>query len=461
VKLRLIAFLLLISLSGKASDSTIVLNLDTFIYYVKNFHPVAKQAQLKVNEGNANMLTARGNFDPKISSTLDEKYYGQKEYFQYFNAGISIPTWAGVDIKSGYNSTYGDFFNPESKTPDAGLYQVGVSVPVLQGLLFDQRRNAFRQAEVYRKSTVEEQRLMLNDLLLEAGTAYWNWFQSYQNFKVLEEVYAVNQQRFAGIKSSATFGDRPMLDTLEASVQLQERYLSKEQARLEFIKRSYEISAYLWTEDELPLLISEGTTPSLSLPVITLNMQGDLDDVLKQNPHINLANYKIESLEFDKRWKQEQLKPVLNVNYNALSYASTNSEALTYNLNNYKWGFSFAVPVLLRKERGSLQLAKIKLQDAGYERERKSNIITNKILAGRQELKLLNEQIVSYQQTVRGYEQLLYAENTLFETGESSLFLVNTRETNMINARLKLVDIQTKQQKSALMLKYNMGNMVE
>ena len=85
----------------------------------------------------------------------------------------------------------------------------------------------------------------------------------------------------------------------------------------------------------------------------------------------------------------------------------------------------------------------------------------NKILSGKKEIQLLNEQLLSYQQTVAGYEKLLAAENTLFETGESSLFLVNTRESNMINARLKLVDIQTKQQKSVLMLKYNMGNMVD
>jgi outer membrane protein TolC len=130
-------------------------------------------------------------------------------------------------------------------------------------------------------------------------------------------------------------------------------------------------------------------------------------------------------------------------------------------LNNYKWGFTFSVPVLLRKERGGLQMAKIKLQDASYERERKTIVLTNKIKSNEQELILLNQQITSYQQTVKGYEQLLYAENTLFETGESSLFLVNTRETNTINARLKLVDIQTKQQKSVLMLKYNMGNMVD
>ena len=163
-------------------------------------------------------------------------------------------------------------------------------------------------------------------------------------------------------------------------------------------------------------------------------------------------------MEFDKRWKQEQLKPVLNLNYNALSFATTNSEALTYNLNNYKWGFTFSVPVLLRKERGGLQLAKIKLQDASYERERKTNVLTNKIKANEQELILLNQQITSYEQTVKGYEQLLYAENTLFETGESSLFLVNTRESNMVNARLKLVDLQAKQQKSVLMYKYNLGN---
>jgi outer membrane protein TolC len=109
--------------------------------------------------------------------------------------------------------------------------------------------------------------------------------------------------------------------------------------------------------------------------------------------------------------------------------------------------------VLLRKERGGLQMAKIKLQDASYERERKTIVLTNKIKSNEQELILLNQQITSYLQTVIGYEQLLYAENTLFETGESSLFLVNTRETNTINARLKLVDIQTKQQKSVLMLK--------
>lgn len=461
MKLKLLVLSLLFAVSVKANDSTVVLNIDTFIYYVKNFHPVAKQAKLKVAEGKANMLSARGSFDPKISSAIDEKYYGQKEYFQYFNAGISIPTWAGIDIKSGYNNTYGDFINPEWITPDAGLYQVGVALPVLQGLLFDQRRNAFRQAEVYSKATIEEQRLMLNDLLLDAGNVYWNWFQSYQNFKVLEEVYAVNQQRFTAIKSSAVFGDRPMLDTLEASVQLQERFLSKEQARLEFIKRSFEISSYLWTEDELPLMIREGTTPSLTLPAVDFVMKDALEDIIKQHPQINLANYKIETLEIDKRWKQEQLKPVLNLNYNALSYSAANSEALTYNLNNYKWGFTFSVPVLLRKERGGLQMAKIKLQDASYERERKTIVLTNKIKSNEQELILLNQQITSYQQTVIGYEQLLYAENTLFETGESSLFLVNTRETNTINARLKLVDIQTKQQKSVLMLKYNMGNMVE
>lgn len=456
----LILFFTYCNFANASNDVPIVLNIDSFIYYVKNNHPVAKQAQLKVNEGKAVMLSARGSFDPKISSSFDDKFYKQKEYYNYLNAAVSIPTWAGIDIKSAYSNNYGDFINPELITPDAGLYQVGISLPVLQGLLFDQRRNAFRQAEVYQKATEEEKQIMLNDLLLDAGTVYWNWYQSYQNWQLFKEVYQVNQKRFDAIKSSAVYGDRPYLDTLEASVQLQERFVNQEQARLDFIKRTFEVSGFLWTNDNIPLLLNENTIPDESGSYMQLSLEErTLEEIIEQHPQINLANYKIESLEFDKRWKQEQLKPVLNVNYNALNYAASNSEALTYNLNNYKWGFTFAVPVLLRKERGGLQLAKIKLQDAGLERDMKVVLLRNKINASKQEINIITNQITTYQQTVRGYEQLLNAENTLFETGESSLFLVNTRENNMVNAKLKFVDLKTKQQKAVLMYKCNLGKM--
>ncbi|MFM7016039.1 MAG: TolC family protein [Bacteroidota bacterium] len=461
--MKKIIFIVLLLTSFKSlaqSDSVTILSVDTFLYYVKNFHPLAKQAALKLQEGQSTLLSARGNFDPKINVGYDEKYYQQKEYYQYTNTTLSIPTWAGIDLKAGYNNSYGDYINPEYKTPGAGLYQAGISVPLLQGLLFDQRRNAFRQAELYEKATSEERRIILNELQLDAGNTYWNWYQSYQNWKLYSEVYAVNKKRVEAIKSSALLGDRPFLDTVEATVQLQERFLNLEQAHLDYLKRSYEVSGFLWNSENIPLLIGENTIPSneVTLSTNVINV-ATTEEIMEQHPQINLANYKISSLEFEKRWKQEQLKPTLNVNYNALNYATTNGEALTYNLNNYKWGFAFSVPLLLRKERGGVQLAKIKLKDAELDRERKITLLKNKIAASKEEIISLDKQLTFYQETVIGYQQLLNAENTLFDTGESSLFLVNSRESNLVNAKLKLVDLKAKLKKAVLMYQYNLGEM--
>jgi len=40
-------------------------SFNEFIGYVKKFHPLVKQADLKLNEAQANLMQARGAFDPK------------------------------------------------------------------------------------------------------------------------------------------------------------------------------------------------------------------------------------------------------------------------------------------------------------------------------------------------------------------------------------------------------------
>ena len=43
---------------------------------------------------------------------------------------------------------------------------------------------------------------------------------------------------------------------------------------------------------------------------------------------------------------------------------------------------------------------------------------------------------------LHGYQILLESELTLFDIGESSMFLVNTREQKLIDARLKLIEVK-------------------
>jgi hypothetical protein len=58
---------------------------------------------------------------------------------------------------------------------------------------------------------------------------------------------------------------------------------------------------------------------------------------------------------------------------------------------------------------------------------------------------------------VINYERLWESEKRLFEQGESSLFMMNSREMSMINARLKLNEMIYKNQKALLEADYSFG----
>ena len=75
------------------------------------------------------------------------------------------------------------------------------------------------------------------------------------------------------------------------------------------------------------------------------------------------------------------------------------------------------------------------------------------------EWEITKEQADLYAQTVNDYRGLLEGERALFDSGESSLFMVNSRELGYINAQIKLIEILTKNQKAILATRYSLGTL--
>ena len=115
-----------------------------------------------------------------------------------------------------------------------------------------------------------------------------------------------------------------------------------------------------------------------------------------------------------------------------------------YDTSNYKAGLKFSFPLFLRKERGELKLAEYKLEDASLELGLSRRTIQNKVEGILQELDSYAEQIRISTQMVENYRELLKAEERKFSFGESSLFLINSRESKLIEAQLKQNDLLTK-----------------
>ena len=64
-------FISCLALQGQEEDQ-MVLRFNEYLGYVKKYHPIAKQADLQLGIGQANLMKARGGFDPIIEVDYDQ-----------------------------------------------------------------------------------------------------------------------------------------------------------------------------------------------------------------------------------------------------------------------------------------------------------------------------------------------------------------------------------------------------
>lgn len=452
-------------IDSTAQNKNAVLSSDEVLFFVKNYHPVAMQAELLLQQGSSTVRQGRGAFDPILKGSFDEKTFDNQSYFRLLNGGLIVPTWYGIELKTGIEQNSGQYLNPENTMPSAGLWYGGISVPLGQGLFIDKRRAALKQAQLFASSTEAEQRKIMNELLFDAYRYYWKWVESYNHYLIHAESVDLAKLRFDAVKRNYELGEAPAIDTLEAMIQLQSRQMNLNQGYLDYRNSTLELSNFLWFENYTPLVISDSLRPPMynevALPGVigTDSLDVILQEVAMNHPEMNLFEFKLASLEVERRLKSEALKPKLNLNYNALNERLGNSISNAPLNENYKWGLSFSFPLFLREERGQLQLAKIKLRDVEYDQQQRLRELQNKLRAGFNEQITLSEQVSLYSGAVNNYQQLLKGERQKFEAGESSLFLVNSREINLIQARLKLVELIAKLNVSRTGIYYISGNL--
>lgn len=424
-----------------------ILSFKEYLGYVKKYHPIAKQAELHIDMGQANLMRSRGGFDPKIEVDYDRKEFKGTEYYDRLNATFKIPTWYGLELKGNFEQNAGSYLNPSEIVPDDGLYSAGISMSVGQGFWINERMATLKRAKLLRKQTKADRDLQVNQVLFEASIAYFQWLQAYQDSQILNNFFSSAQSRFEGVRTTALAGDIAPIDTVEAKIAVQNRALNLEQAKIRFVKSSLELSNFLWMGDNLPIELRPNVIPDVNLGEdidATLEIQGKpLDSInLENHPKLLSLDYKIDQLYVEKRLKANKLLPKIDLEYNLLTTKPDNLNAFIP--QDYKGGLSINLPLFLRKERGDLKLAKIKLEDAQFEVDNAQIQIKNKIIAIFRELESYKKQNLLINDIVGNYNILLTAEERKFSFGESSLFLVNSRESKLIDAKLKQNALQKK-----------------
>ena len=448
-------------LKSRAQDKYL-LTVEAFAQQVKQYHPVAKQADLLTEKAKADLLTARGAFDPVIDAASAAKTLDGTNYYQYTNPEIKLPTGIGVSIKGGYEKSSGQYINPE-RTRGVASY-LGMEIPLLNGLLTDRKRTTLQQAKIYLRQSEQERLVTINDLLFNAYSAYWEWTGAWYTYQIYSGTVNVAAKRARLVNISFMNGDRAMANTIEAWAQLQNMRLLQNEALLELNRKKLELSNYLWTAGEEPYLLPDDYIPDtlrFTGPIILPDTSALLAQTISAHPALQITRYKAGVLETERKLKLQNFLPVVNLQANLLSkdYYQFKGMSSYYLENNYKLGVNVKVPLLWRQNRGEYRNVLLKIRDNNLELDNKLWDLQNKIRKYFNEAIQLQAQLQAAREMNKAYDFLLRNEELKLQQGESSLFLINARENKTLEMQQKVVELQVKYRKAAYGIQWSAGLM--
>ena len=429
----------------KAQEFLQVLSYTDYVRIVMAQHPVARQAQLLTQRAKAELKRVKGaNLDPTLNATWDTKQFDTKEYYDMFAAYVTIPTYWGVEFEGGYLRNEGYYLSTQNKTPENGHAYLGVKVQLLQGLITNERRLAIEQARLLQGQNEQQLRLVLNELLYQSTQEYWAWSAAYQELELWKEALQLAEKRFEATKASYLAGDKPAIDTLEAFTSVLDRRIKLQEAEYLLLESQLDLSNYLWSIGQEPLQLAPNVRPD-PLPEGVLLEKTNFDQLLArvstQHPDLQLYQIQLKSLELERKVKRNKLMPKLEVKYNFLAFDKVNFFETGANAfaEQYKMGMKFSMPLFLRQATADIELNKIKIEETNYKIQQKQLEIRNKLNMYYALMQTYNTQMQMVEQTLANYERLLEVEQQKFQMGESSMFLVNSRETKLIEARQKQI----------------------
>ncbi len=445
------------------SDS--LLSPKEFARQVRDNHPSVLQSNLILAESRSMLLQSRSFSEPKFGLGYDRKRYDGKNYWNILESDFKVRTPLGVAFYGAFQQNSGLFLNPELNVPQNGLYAGGIEVPLGRNLWHNKGRLAILKARIGVKQAEFIFAQSVNETLLDAMSAYWNWSASWQALDVNRKAADIAFAQLQLVKASALIGERPIIDTLESHIQLQNRQITLRESEVDYTAAFEEIRRYIWN-DSIYAKFEQGALKPQTFDNLSNTFELSVDSLnsgtqsLQNHPILKALQLKQDQLEQEIRYSRNQLLPDLNFKYNLLAGANEPFVAAqTLGTDFYKAAITLQIPIFLRKERAGYQLSKLYFRENEFKLLEKERDLYAKLRTNFYSYTLSLENALQMRGVVNNYYTLMRAEETRFLNGESSVFLINQRENMYFQSQVKLISLEAKWRMNLLKYYYSQGNL--
>lgn len=435
--------------TGAAADTARVLTVAAFTRRVVAHHPAARQARLSADVAREEQRVARGAFDPTLAAAWDRKTFGSVEYYDYVTAALTVPTPLGVDVKLGYERAEGRYVSPDRRTPGSGLVTAGISIPLGQRMLTDERRTAIAVARGLRDAAEAERDAAANRVVLVATRDYARWYEAVRRADVAREGEALAAFRLGAVRRRVAAGEAAPLDTVEALLEANRRLVQRVEAEQAALVARLAAEAHLWDARGLPDTLPAGAVPSDALE----GAPGPDDAavarlvaaVARDHPEVRRAEARLAQAAAQRRLAVQQLLPLGAAEVSALAgdggFPALGADALD---DDVKTTLSVRSPLLYLRERGRAAAAGLRVEQQRLEVDRARRDVAVAAAGAAGEVRAVAASIDAQRAAVAQARLLLRGEQLRFEAGESTLFLVNARERALLDEALRLAGLEAR-----------------
>jgi len=420
------------------------LSLEDFLARVRATHPQVRQAALARQVADAELLVARGAFDPSLAATWDTKRFKGIGYYDELDARLTLPTRWGFDFKAGWERAAGQIINPERATPANGLLSAGISIPIGTRIITDERRTALRQAELAQGAADADLDATIARVLLSAARAWGAWVESERRASIAAEGVTLAAFRLEALRRRVIEGDAASIDSVEALAEVERRELFRLDAVAALQSARLSVEGWLWLPDGSPDRLAAGVTPSRDARLsgeANITPSGDaLAFLVARHPFVQQATARWRQADAQRRLAAVSLLPSASVEISGLSAGSSLGDLHLPRTDgtDTKFGGSLRIPLFARQQLGRLRSAEDRTRSLLFERDRVKRDVEIEAERALIELRVVDAQVTRQAALLVMQERLLEAEQERFTLGESSLLIVNLRERAVLDERLRV-----------------------
>lgn len=400
---------------------------------------ISSEKKIEAQEGTVQSM--QGQFDNKIKAKTQNRFENKYDN-QFHDVQLSKQNkLLGSRLFLGHRQGTGLFpvYDQKYETTSVGEIYAGINLPLLRDLITDEYRTNYEVQRLELKIREQQWRMDAMEVLMQAFAKYTKWIETASKLKIYRDLYETAEQRQTLFEKRHKAGDIEKIKLSDNQRSLSKRKAELLNAELNWKNATLDLANYYPSAKQIDLKEIPDTS--------TLNLMANTNKTNKESlPQFEIIKFEKNQMEQKVRYYQSQALPELSLTVEGAR--DIGRHRFDRDPDQLRLGLQIEIPIENNKARGGITESRMKKKAIDYQLEWLNRLWDNQVNSLNNDIKISTDSLRELETVVENSEKMSNAERTRLKEGDGDLFVVNIREQDEAEARIKFLETKMSLQRS-------------